>query len=82
MGGVLPETVASRELAPSPHGWVHDVSMGVHPPCPRGSCGIDLKESQPPNPIKPHESDHASDPDKMIELRAYNAHTQYRKKHV
>ena len=45
MGGVPPETLRDRKSRTSPHGWVHDVSLGVHPPCRRDSDDTQLKES-------------------------------------
>jgi len=39
MGGVLPETVSRRERDPSLQGRTCGGSLGVHPPCRRGSDG-------------------------------------------
>ena len=37
MGGVPTETLRDRTSRMSPHGRVHGASLGVHPPCCRGS---------------------------------------------
>ena len=37
----------------SPQGWVHDVSLGVHPPCRRGSVSTKPKESHIGMPCNP-----------------------------
>jgi len=46
VGGVRPETFANRSLRQSATGMCLSVSLGVHPPCRRGSDSTNLIESE------------------------------------